>query len=219
MQLCSFFEHSLSLPFFGIGVKTDLFQSCGHCWVLVGLISSVQSLSHVGLFATPWTTARPASLPITNSRSLPKLMSIESVMPSSLIVTSKRTYIKGTSQDGCCQCSCPTAGRCWPMPLQETLKHSQSGLAQSPVGVTAPFPSVMMCTSFVCTPQESLFPQSYASSVSKSSLAFKVQFPWDSQVSGGSQGLWRCYIIELAPLGQATCRPSAQLLGWGKKIN
>ena len=27
------FEHSLALPFFGIGVKTDLFQSCGHCWV------------------------------------------------------------------------------------------------------------------------------------------------------------------------------------------
>ena len=27
------FEHSLSLPFFGIGMKTDLFQSCGHCWV------------------------------------------------------------------------------------------------------------------------------------------------------------------------------------------
>ena len=28
-----YFEHSLSLPFFGIGVKTDLFHSCGHCWV------------------------------------------------------------------------------------------------------------------------------------------------------------------------------------------
>ena len=39
--------------------------------------SSVQSLSHVPFFATPWTTARQASLSITNSRSLPKLMSIE----------------------------------------------------------------------------------------------------------------------------------------------
>jgi len=28
-----YFEHSLALPFFGIGIKTDLFQSCGHCWV------------------------------------------------------------------------------------------------------------------------------------------------------------------------------------------
>ena len=44
-------------------------------------LSPVQSLSHVRLFVTPWTTARPASLSITNSWSLPKLMSIESVMP------------------------------------------------------------------------------------------------------------------------------------------
>ena len=45
--------------------------------------SSVQSLSHVRLFATPWITAREASLSITNSRSLLKLMPIESVMPYS----------------------------------------------------------------------------------------------------------------------------------------
>ena len=45
--------------------------------------SSVQSLSHVWLFVTPWIAARQASLSITNSRILPKLMSIESVMPSS----------------------------------------------------------------------------------------------------------------------------------------
>ena len=44
--------------------------------------SSVQSLSRVRLFATPWTTARQASLSITNSRSPPKPMSIELVMPS-----------------------------------------------------------------------------------------------------------------------------------------
>ena len=43
--------------------------------------SSVQSLSHVQLFATPWTTAHQASLSITNSWSPPKPMSIESVMP------------------------------------------------------------------------------------------------------------------------------------------
>ena len=44
--------------------------------------SSVQPLSHVRLFATPWTAACQASLSITNSQSLLKLMSIESVMPS-----------------------------------------------------------------------------------------------------------------------------------------
>ena len=44
--------------------------------------SSVQSLSHVQLFATPWTAARQASLSITNSWRLLRLMSIESVVPS-----------------------------------------------------------------------------------------------------------------------------------------
>ena len=49
-------------------------------------ISSVQSLSHVRLFAIPWITARQASLSITNSRSLFKLMSIASVMPSNHLI-------------------------------------------------------------------------------------------------------------------------------------
>ena len=49
-------------------------------------LSSVQSLSHVRLFATPWIAARQASLSITNSQSLPKLMSFESVMPSSHLI-------------------------------------------------------------------------------------------------------------------------------------
>ena len=49
-------------------------------------ISSVQLLSRVWLFATPWITARQASLSITNSRSSLKLMSIELVMPSSHLI-------------------------------------------------------------------------------------------------------------------------------------
>ena len=44
--------------------------------------SSVQSLSHVPLFATPWTAAHQTSLSITNSWSLLRLMSIESMLPS-----------------------------------------------------------------------------------------------------------------------------------------
>ena len=47
---------------------------------------SIQSLSRVQLFATPWTAAHQASLSITNSRSLPKLTAIESVMPSSHLI-------------------------------------------------------------------------------------------------------------------------------------
>ena len=54
--------------------------------VAIYMFSSVQSLSHVQLFATPWIIARPASLSITNSRSLLELMSIESVMPSSQLI-------------------------------------------------------------------------------------------------------------------------------------
>ena len=50
------------------------------------IFSSVQSLMHVQLFATPWTAARQASLSITNSWSLLKLKSIESVMPSNYLI-------------------------------------------------------------------------------------------------------------------------------------
>ena len=54
-----------------------------HC-VLWG--GSAQSLSPVQLFATPWTAAHQASLPITNSQSLTKLISIESMMPSNHLI-------------------------------------------------------------------------------------------------------------------------------------
>ena len=50
------------------------------------LFNSVQSLSHVQLFTTPWTAARQNSLSITNSQSLLKLMSVESVMPSNHLI-------------------------------------------------------------------------------------------------------------------------------------
>ena len=50
------------------------------------VMSSVQSLSRVRLFETPWTAARQASLSITNSWSLLKLMSIESVIPSNHLI-------------------------------------------------------------------------------------------------------------------------------------
>ena len=52
----------------------------------LSLLSSVQSLSHVQLFVTPWTAACQASLSLTNSWSLLKLMSIESVMPSNHLI-------------------------------------------------------------------------------------------------------------------------------------
>ena len=64
-----------------------------HIWIVLCVsdtatmsFSSVQSLSRVRLFATPWIAARQASLSITNSQSLLKLMSIESAMPSSHLI-------------------------------------------------------------------------------------------------------------------------------------
>ena len=56
------------------------------CLALCVLANSVQSLSCVQLFSTPWTGARQASLSITNSRSLPSFMSIEAVMPSNHLI-------------------------------------------------------------------------------------------------------------------------------------
>ena len=69
VYLCSFFPHLLESHF----NNSDQF-------------SLVQSLSRVWLFATPWTAAYQATLSITNSWSLLKLMSIESVMPSSHLI-------------------------------------------------------------------------------------------------------------------------------------
>ena len=64
--------------------------NCTQKWVgfkvLCYVFSSVQSLSCVRLFVTPWTAARQASLSITNSQSLLKLMSIESVMPPNHLI-------------------------------------------------------------------------------------------------------------------------------------
>ena len=51
-----------------------------HCVVVV------QSLNRIQLFATPWTAALQASLPITNAQSLLKLMSIASIMPSNHLI-------------------------------------------------------------------------------------------------------------------------------------
>ena len=53
---------------------------------LIAEIGSIQLLSHDQLFATPWTAARQASLSITNSQSLLKLRSIESVVPSNHLI-------------------------------------------------------------------------------------------------------------------------------------
>ena len=63
-----------------------LIQAITDYWLEFPMLYSVQLLSCVWLFATPWTAARQACLSITNSQSLLKLMFIESVMPSSHLI-------------------------------------------------------------------------------------------------------------------------------------
>ena len=64
------------MEYLSVYVTFDFFHQC----------SSVQLLSHIQLFVTPWIAAHKASLSITNSQSPPKPMSIESVMPSSHLI-------------------------------------------------------------------------------------------------------------------------------------
>ena len=70
----------IQIPFLIVG-EFDLIHGQGQDMELV-----VQLLSRVQLFVTPWTLARQASLSITNSQILLKLMSIESVMPSNNLI-------------------------------------------------------------------------------------------------------------------------------------
>ena len=84
MFLCIAFAVSSCITWFDIWWPVRVDTPCTCMFVLC--ISSVQSLSHVRLFVNPWTAARQASLSITNSQSLLKLMSIELVMPSNHLI-------------------------------------------------------------------------------------------------------------------------------------
>ena len=84
--------HGLSLSWLGMECSLQkppfpfVYSSISQCVADFIQVSSVQSLSRVLLFATPWITACQASLSITNSRSSLRLKSIESVMPSSHLI-------------------------------------------------------------------------------------------------------------------------------------
>ena len=84
--------NSISLLLFKFSISSQV--SFGNFYLLEEFVyfylfvqfSSVQSLSSVRLFVTPWTAVREASLSITNSQSLLKLMYIKSVMPSNHLI-------------------------------------------------------------------------------------------------------------------------------------
>ena len=78
-----FYFHFLYIPVFPAPLNEETIFSPLYIFVS---FSSVQLLNCVQLFATPWTVARQASLSITNSQSLLRLLSIKSVMPSSHLI-------------------------------------------------------------------------------------------------------------------------------------
>ena len=68
--------------------------------VIMASFSSIQSLTHVRLFVTPWTAAHQASLSISNSQSFLKLMSIESVMPSNHLILCRPLLLQSLPASG-----------------------------------------------------------------------------------------------------------------------
>ena len=97
------------------------------------LFSSVQSLSCVQLFETPWTAARQASLSITSSQSPPNLMSIESVMPSNHLILCFPLFlppsifpsIRVFSNESVLRIRCP---KYWNFSFSISLSNEYSGL-------------------------------------------------------------------------------------------
>ena len=97
------------------------------------IFSSVQSLSRVWLFAAPWTAACQASLSITNPQSLPKLMSIDSMMPFNhlifcrplLLLPSIFSSIRVFSNDSALRIRWP---RYWSLSLNVSPSNEHSGL-------------------------------------------------------------------------------------------
>ena len=101
--------------------------------------SSVQSLSHVRLFAAPWTAACQASLSITSSWNLLKFMSITLVMPSNhlilchplLLLPSIFRSIRVFSSESILLISWPKGGKNWKLPSRLLLCPSRQGFRAS----------------------------------------------------------------------------------------
>ena len=100
------------------------------------MVSSVQSLSRVRLFATLWTAARQASLSITNFWSLLKLMSIKSVMPSNHLIFCRSLLlppsifpsIRVFSNESVLHIITSILTKCWSFSFNISLSNEHSGL-------------------------------------------------------------------------------------------
>ena len=113
---------AVQCPVVGFGVSMSSVCLWAILWPWQCSVSSVQSLSRVRLSVTPWTVAHQASVSITNSRSPPKPMSIESVMPSNhlilycplLLLPSIFPSIRVFSNESVLDTSISTATSKWP---------------------------------------------------------------------------------------------------------
>ena len=85
LELSCFFDDPVGVGSL-ISGSSAFVKSSLNIWKFMVHFNSVQLLSCIWLFVTPWMAARQASLSIPNSRSLPKLMSIELVMPSNHLI-------------------------------------------------------------------------------------------------------------------------------------
>ena len=92
-EISEFLYCFTSVNFSSPSVSYNMFIVSAQC-------NSVQSLTCVQLFVTPWTAARQASLSITNSWSLPKLTSIESVMPSNHLIVPFSSHLQSFPASG-----------------------------------------------------------------------------------------------------------------------
>ena len=129
----------------------------------MSLFSPIQPLSRVWLFATPWTAAHQASLSITNSQSLLKLMSIELAMPSNHLIFCqmankhmKRCSTSFMIQSVQFQCSCSVVSdSLWPHELQHaslSITSSRSLLKLMPIESVMPSSHLILCCPLLLLP-------------------------------------------------------------------
>ena len=124
---------ALRLPMPGHCLRSDILYST------TGFVNIVQSPSRVQLFVTPWTAACQVSLSLTISWSLPKFMSIASVMPSShlilwcplLLLPSIFPSIRGFPNESAVRIRCP---KYWSFIFSISLSNDYSGLTSLKIG-------------------------------------------------------------------------------------
>ena len=165
--------------------------------------SSVQSLSHVQLFRTPWTAAHQASLSITNSQSLLKVISIEVVMPSNHLIlssTSPRTFNLSQHQ-GLFK---------WVVSSQQVAKELKFQLQHRPSNEYSAFISFRMDWGSPCSPKDSQEPSPIpqCKSINSLVLSFLYSPTLTAKLSASWASLmleWKSIVSVIRGLGNRSC--------------